>query len=382
MRKLADRIARIVAFAAFAFTSLSTPAAPLRFVAGDIYSTQFFGTDINQYSPTGSLLGTTPISGLRAGEATKGLGFGPDGSLYVVLDRLFEGARLVSIGPNGSVLNSYELPTSTGGNISYGKLSFGPDNSAYIGTGSGLVRVDLGNATSARFVSLSLSIDVFDISVLPNGDLLVLSDNDLNEFNAGGSLVRHILLSDPNHVSAARSFFVNNLRGLEYDAASNRVFVSMLGNSDNLFFQTMAFDFATGTLQNIGTFVYGDDMFLADNTLLLGSRTETPWILSPADLSVIGRLGGGERMFVTRDLIAAVPEPGSLWLLAAGLLIGSIWSTCGRAVRRSNAGGHGRQLNETDLGPVRARASTPTAASEFRAHSRQAFYDRVPHEAR
>jgi hypothetical protein len=339
MRKLADRIARIVAFAAFAFTSLSTLAAPLSFVPGDIYSTQFFGTDINQYSSTGSLLGTTPISGLLAGEETKGLGFGPDGSLYVVLDRIAEGARLVSIGPNGSVLNSYQLPTSTGGNISYGKLSFGPDNSAYIGTGSGLVRVNLGNATSSRIVRLSLSSDVFDMSVLPNGDQLVLSGKDLNEFNAGGSLVRHILLSDPNHVSAARSFFVNDLRGLEYDAANNRVFVSMLGNSDNLFFKTMAFDFATGTLQNIGTFIYGDDMFLAGNTLLLGSRTETPWILSPADLSVIGRLGGGERMFVTRDAIAAVPEPGSLCLLAAGLLIGSIWSTCGRASRRSNAGG-------------------------------------------
>ena len=325
MRKLADRIARIVAFAAFAFTSLSTLAAPLSFVAGDIYSTQFFGTDINQYSPTGSLLGTTPISGLRAGEATKGLGFGPDGTLYVVLDRLFEGARLVSIGPNGSVLNSYELPTSTGGNISYGKLSFGPDNSAYIGTGNGLVRVDLGNATSARFVNLSLSIDVFDVSVLPNGDLLVLSGSGLNEFNAGGPLVRHISLSDPNHVSAARSFFVNDLRGLEYDAATSRVFVSMLGTSGgsgDLAFKTMAFDFATGTLQNIGTFIYGDDMFLAGDTLLLGSRTQTPWILSPTDLSVIGRLGGGERMFVTRDTIAAVPEPGSLCLLAAGLLIG------------------------------------------------------------
>ena len=171
-------------------------------------------------------------------------------------------------------MNSYELPTSTGGNISYGKLSFGPDNSAYIGTGSGLVRVDLGNATSARFVSLSLSSDVFDISVLPNGDLLVLSGSDLNEFNAGGSLVRHILLSDPNHVSAARSFFVNDLRGLEYDAATSRVFVSMLGTSGgsgDLAFKTMAFDFATGTLQNIGTFIYGDDMFLAGDTLLLAA---------------------------------------------------------------------------------------------------------------
>jgi len=168
-------------------------------------------------------------------------------------------------------LNSYELPTSTGGNISYGKLGFGPDNSVYIGTTNGLVRVDLGNATSARFVSLSLSLDVFDVSVLPNGDLLVLSGSGLNEFNAGGPLVRHISLSDPNHVSAAGSFLVNDLRGLEYDAANNRVFVSMLGNSDNLFFKTMAFDFASGTLQNIGTFIYGDDMFLAGDTLLLAA---------------------------------------------------------------------------------------------------------------
>ena len=102
------------------------------------------------------------------------------------------------------------------------------------------------------------------------------------------------------------------------------------GGSGDLAFKTMAFDFASVTLQNIGTFIYGDDMFLAGDTLLLGSRTEIPWILSPTDLSVIGRLGGGERMFVTRDTIAALPEPGSLCLLAAGLLIGSIWSTRAR----------------------------------------------------
>jgi hypothetical protein len=99
------------------------------------------------------------------------------------------------------------------------------------------------------------------------------------------------------------------------------VFVSMLGNSDNLFFVTMAFDFSTGILLDIANFTYGDDMFFSGDTLLLGSRTETPWILSPVDLSILGRLEGPERMFLTRNVITAVAEPRTLALMAASMLL-------------------------------------------------------------
>jgi hypothetical protein len=145
-------------------------AVAFGFSPGHIYSTQFFETDISEYSTNGRLLATTSIEGLQPGEETKGLGFGPDGNLYIVLDRLFEGARLVSVDSTGAIVNSYELPVATGGNLSYGKLGFDDDGMVYIGTGAGIVRVRLGDANSAQLLGDDTA-DAFDLSVLPNGNL-------------------------------------------------------------------------------------------------------------------------------------------------------------------------------------------------------------------
>jgi len=308
--------------------SSQAPALPLGFAPGHIFTTQYFSTDIKEHSVDGRLLATFSIKGLQLGEETKGIAFGPDGYLYVVLDRLFEGARLVAIDANGSIVKSYALPVPTGGNISYGKLEFADDGRVFVGTGAGVVRIELGATGSAQL--LDATQDVFDLALLPSGNLLMISGYSLDEIDSNGNLIRSFALSDPNHVSDASSFFVNDLRGVEYDASTGRVFVSMLGNSDNLSFVTMAFDLATGVLLDIGSFNYGDDMFLLGDTLLLGSRTETPWILSPVDLSVLGRLEGPERMFITRNNFAAVAEPGSFALMAASLLMML-------AVRRSRA---------------------------------------------
>jgi len=157
--------------------------------------------------------------------------------------------------------------------------------------------------------------------VLPSGNLLMISSHSLDEIDTDGNLVRTIMLSDPNHVSDAQSFSVNDLRGVEFDPATDRVFVSMLGNSDNLSFVTMVLDLATGILLDIANFTYGDDMFLSGDTLLLGSRAEAPWILSPLDLSILGRLEGPEHMFLTRNGLVVVAEPGTLGLMAASLLL-------------------------------------------------------------
>jgi len=300
--------------------SVQALAAPLSFAPGNIYTTQFFSTDINEHSVNGGFLTTVSIQGLEPGEETKGIAFGPDGNLYVVLDRLFTSARLVSVDAHGAISESYALPVATGGNLSYGKLEFTGDGTVYVGTAAGIVSIQLGDPGSARLLA-EQTRDAFDLAVLPGGNLLMISSYSLDEIDGDGNLVRTITLSDPNHVSDASFFFVNDLRGIEYDPITDRVFVSMLGNSDNLSFVTMAFDLATGILLDIGSFTYGDDMFLAGDTLLLGSRTEAPWILSPVDLSILGRLDGAERMFVTRNAVAVVAEPGTLALMAASLLL-------------------------------------------------------------
>jgi len=317
MRGLQFRVGIAIVFVG---TSIPALAVPLSFGPGHIYTTQYFSTDINEHSADGRLLTTVRIQGLERGEETKGIAFSPAGKLYVVLDRLYSGARLVAVDRDGAITESYALPVPTGGNLSLGKLDFADGGTAFVGTDAGIVRVRIGEPDSAQLLGPQTE-GAFDLTVLPSGNLLMISGYALDEIDSSGNLVRRIALSDPNRVSAASSFFVNDLRGVEYDPFTDRVFVSMLGNSDNLFFVTMAFDFATGILLDIGNFTYGDDMFFSGDTLLLGSRTETPWILSPVDLSILGRLDGWERMFLTRNVVAAVAEPGTLALMAASMLL-------------------------------------------------------------
>jgi hypothetical protein len=272
-------------------------AAPLTIQEGHIYATSYFETDVRQYDPDGQLLATLHLPELNAGEETKGLGFGLDGRLYVVLDALYSSARLVAIDPNGRILSSYPLPESTGGNLSFGKVGFADATTAYVGSGSGLLKVNLKTGSVQNLYSTS----VYDLKVMPTGNLLLVEGYGIFEHTPAGARVRGISLSDPNRVSSASYFSVNDLRGVEYDADSDRLYVTMLGNSDNLFFKTMAFRYSTGVLQQIATYNYGDDMFLAsDGTLVLGSRTNAPWILRATDLSVITQLPDTERMFVTR----------------------------------------------------------------------------------
>ncbi len=331
--------------------SIQAVALPLSFGPGHIYTTQYFSADINEHSADGRFLTTVRIQGLEQGEETKGIGFSPNGKLYVVLDRLFSGARLVAVDANGAISESYALPVPTGGNLSYGKLDFTDDGTVYVGTAAGIVRVRLGEPGSAQLLGPQTQ-DAFDLAVLPSGNLLMISSYSLDEIDGNGNLVRTITLSDPNQVSDANFFFANDLRGVEYDPFTDRVFVSMLGNSDNLFFVTMAFEFATGILLDIGNFNYGDDMFLAGDTLLLGSRTQAPWILSPVDLSILGRLDGAERMFITRNGLAVVAEPGTLTLMAASLLLMlALLGSRRYAARRRRFARLVREANRTATGP-------------------------------
>ena len=77
-------VAWILSLSILVLFSFVATAGPLTFTPSNIYTTQFFSSDVIQYTAAGNLVTTTSITGLRAGEETKGLGFGPDGNLDVV----------------------------------------------------------------------------------------------------------------------------------------------------------------------------------------------------------------------------------------------------------------------------------------------------------
>lgn len=134
-------------FAAFAacLLPLTAGAAPATFVPGHIYSTfsGFHSRDIAEYDTDGDAVRVVQVTALGPDEDLKGLGFGLDGRLYVVVDDLFDSARLVALDASGTVLSSYPLPDSVGGNLSLGKLAFPDLSTALVASGAGLVKVNL-----------------------------------------------------------------------------------------------------------------------------------------------------------------------------------------------------------------------------------------------
>src|SRR5207247_8296695 len=130
---------------------------------------------------------------------------------------------------------------------------------------------------------------VFDVKLMPDGNLLVVSAYYLDEITPDRTVVRHF-----------PGYFVD-ARGVEYDPATDKLFVTELGYSD-FYFRLIRFNWTTGGMEASTYFWYGDDIFLTDSgRLLVGSRTMTPTFFTE-NLSQVGTLGGGQQMFVTELL--------------------------------------------------------------------------------
>ena len=285
--------------------SRQTTAQSFHITPGDFYTANYFEHNIDRYDRNGKLLDSfTPAF---KSDEVKGLSFGPDGMLYAVAaDDPFitggAGYSVIALDGNGAIRQTYHIaPSYIGGNLSLGKITFDQAGHFYVGSLKGVTRFDVGKSNSG--VLIYQDSEIYDVKTLPSGNLLVADGYNINEITSAGKLVRRVPSPD---------IVLGDIRGIEYNPATNTIFVTMLDNG----FQLMRLDGATGKLLGSTSFYYGDDMFLADDgRLIVGSRTQNPGIFTQ-NLQQVGSFTGSNRMFVTQAP-TAVPEPSALISLFA-----------------------------------------------------------------
>jgi WD40 repeat protein len=277
-------------------------ALAITFTPGDIYTSNYSSSAIIHQNSAGVYVDSMTLSPAYGSEV-RGLAFGPQGWLYAVTQQNL-GFGVVAIDSTGTVRESYTGSTYVGGNLSYGKIAFSSNGQFFVTGQNSLIAFTPGIATGTTVYSNN---QVFDVDALPSGNLLVLSAYQLKEITPTGSVVRTIT---PN-------ISLGDARGVEYNPATNDIYISMLGYSGQSF-RLMRLDGTSGTVEKNESFWYGDDMFLtSDNKLIVGSRTQAPGIFD-LDLNRTGTLTAGQQMFVTQ---MPVPEPNNGYLMAAGLSI-------------------------------------------------------------
>jgi len=262
-------------------------SAAFRLKVGDVYATASFKADIVQIGRRGVVVASLQIPGYPDG--FKGTAFGPDGRLYVVAV-VDSGYEVLVLEDDGSVVKRYQGQDYVFGNLSYGKIAVARDGTVYVG-GQNVLRRFRKHSTTGDVIFVENQI--YDVDIMPNGNLVVASAYDLYELSSSGSVVRAI----------APQQILTDIRGLLYHPESNDLFVTMLGNSGNAY-SMMRIDVATGELERTQLFSYADDLTLtAEGSLLVGSRFNAPRMFS-LDLIPQGDLASDDRMFVTR-----MPEP-------------------------------------------------------------------------
>jgi hypothetical protein len=295
----------------------TSSALALGFTPGHLYSTS--DTAINEYDATGRLLSSLPAG---PGGELRGLAFGRDGLLYVVRDDpvLFRTASVQALKDDGTVVRTYTFSGTVFGNGSFGKITFDHDgNRFYVGASNGVYRFDTAVSTGTLFAST----EAFDVEVLPNGEILALGGYELRRYSDTGTLLNTVTtLLDPLGITGGAGPWLVDARGVEFDAATNRTFVSMLGYSSvvPLQFKVLALDGNSNRIADMADYWYADDLFVGQGQqLLVGSWTQSPGIFS-TELDPLGRFDGPSAQFVTA---LPVPEPGALalWLLGLPALL-------------------------------------------------------------
>lgn len=272
----------------------------------------FGGCSLSEYDSSGHFVDSLQLDALKIGgsgyygDDFRGLAFGPDNLLYVVnnLGPSY-GYEVVAINSSGQVQQRYSTTTNLGQNASYGKIAFDQNNHFYVGTGSYISRFSISNPASAQ--PYFIPSEGYDVDVMPNGNILAMTESWIWEFDANGS-----------PLDAFGGNF-NHGRGLEYDPEHNTIYATTFGPSDGDYHTLDKYDASSHQRLERTTYTYGDDLCLAsDGRLVVGSRTQVPGIFS-LDLTPIGSFEGNSMNFVTQFL--PVPEPSS-WILAGLAFIG------------------------------------------------------------
>lgn len=284
--------------------SVTCEAQAMSLTPGDIYTSNYFSNTISHYDINGTFIDSFTLPS-TIGSEVKGLSFGDNGQLYAVTSK-DSGFNVVAIDGSGTVSESYSGPGYVSGNLSYGKIAFGANGNFYVAGSNNIVAFTRG---VSQGTVIRTDNQMFDVDVLPSGNLLALSAYGLNELSPTGALVRKI----------NTSISLVDARGVEFNPATGKVFVTMLGYSDQ-YFRLMRFDALSGQIEKNESFWYGDDMvLLTDGRLLVGSRTEAPGLFDQ-DLHLVGSLGSQQQMFVTQ-MPLPVPELSTYQLMLFGGLL-------------------------------------------------------------
>src|SRR5215471_262875 len=160
-------------------------SASITFTQGHIYAANYFSRTILEYQSDGSFLGSLTLPS-SAGDEVRGLAFGPDGLLYATVVRNST-AAVLALHSDGSIQQTYPFSVYVGGNLSYGKLAVDATN-IYVGGQNSLTKFQIGNPSSAS--TIYTNNQIYDVKIMPSGNLLVASNYYVQEITNSGQLVQ------------------------------------------------------------------------------------------------------------------------------------------------------------------------------------------------
>jgi hypothetical protein len=249
----------------------------------------------------GAFLDSRTVPSLLKNDELRGIAFGPDGLLYAVMVHFADsGFQVLALDSSGTVHQTYRMDgIYLFGGGSYGKIAIDDQGNMYVAGGTALVHFTIGDPSSGAVLYPLDQAE--DVKILPTGNLFVAWDYGVDEITSTGTFVRTVVFS--NGID-----FVN-IWGIEYNPATNKLFVTQLGTTGSIY-SILRVNASTGEIETGALLNYASDLFLtASGNLAVGSWTENAQIYDQ-DMMLVGPLGNEARFFVTQyPTAASTPTP-------------------------------------------------------------------------
>lgn len=301
--KTLRRFLQIACLLCAALCNLPNANAGFSFTPGHIYSTWTFGntTNVTECTADGAFLDSRTVPSLLKNDELRGIAFGPDGLLYAVMVHFADsGFQVLALDSSGTVHQTYRMDgIYLFGGGSYGKIAIDDQGNMYVAGGTALVHFTIGDPSSGAVLYPLDQAE--DVKILPTGNLFVAWDYGVDEITSTGTFVRTVVFS--NGID-----FVN-IWGIEYNPATNKLFVTQLGTTGSIY-SILRVNASTGEIETGALLNYASDLFLtASGNLAVGSWTENAQIYDQ-DMMLVGPLGNEARFFVTQyPTAASTPTP-------------------------------------------------------------------------